>query len=492
MLSCDGLPRSQQPQSAQQFMTTTPTPSSHLLTTNYDLVNPMPISMPQPAPLWTDPTQHTPSYEDPNTSEYYGYSGVLTGNDNNGAWLRDMDSDVPRWMPENLRLFNNTSNMTIEGFDSGMYLIDPKESHLLQLSNNRSNLSYSSLEEPRDFARLSISHSPGPGAKMEDEAFAPGSLPYDKPPPFMASNESSEDGGGHSSREMTAVDLDEQGADEPYAKLIYRALMSAPNHSMVLQEIYQWFRENTAKGASDGKGWMNSIRHNLSMNAAFKKTERKVPGDDSKKSTEWVLEPFAIKDGVQSTTRYRKGTSSKKLPRPSDHNQQQHHHHPAPARQSSGRKGGICASKTKLQRQRTKEDRERMNFDARCGSGSGSGSGLGSVRSASRIDSARRAQFERQTRAHISNDRRQRSPLTPPAGEMASPAPYFSSFPKVEQEQMDVPFEDVYALEDCQGVYLDDGPLFSNGHEGHEGGGTFHAAAAAAASSGSGMSNPRF
>ncbi|KUJ24529.1 winged helix DNA-binding domain-containing protein, partial [Mollisia scopiformis] len=52
-----------------------------------------------------------------------------------------------------------------------------------------------------------------------------------------------------------------------YAKLIYRALMSAPNHSMVLQEIYQWFRDNTAKGASDGKGWMNSIRHNLSMNA---------------------------------------------------------------------------------------------------------------------------------------------------------------------------------------------------------------------------------
>jgi hypothetical protein len=92
-------------------------------------------------------------------------------------------------------------------------------------------------------------------------------LLFDKPSPFrLPSSETSEDG-GNSSREMTAVEGEEPAADEPYAKLIYRALMSAPNHSMVLQEIYQWFRENTVKGSSDTKGWMNSIRHNLSMNA---------------------------------------------------------------------------------------------------------------------------------------------------------------------------------------------------------------------------------
>lgn len=54
--------------------------------------------------------------------------------------------------------------------------------------------------------------------------------------------------------------------DEPYAQLIYRAFMSRPNKSMTLQEIYQWFRENTDKSKSEGKGWQNSIRHNLSMN----------------------------------------------------------------------------------------------------------------------------------------------------------------------------------------------------------------------------------
>lgn len=54
--------------------------------------------------------------------------------------------------------------------------------------------------------------------------------------------------------------------DEPYAQLIYRAFMSRPNKSMTLQEIYQWFREHTEKAKAEGKGWQNSIRHNLSMN----------------------------------------------------------------------------------------------------------------------------------------------------------------------------------------------------------------------------------
>jgi hypothetical protein len=55
--------------------------------------------------------------------------------------------------------------------------------------------------------------------------------------------------------------------DEPYARLIFRAFMSRERHAMTLQEIYQWFRENTDKAKTENKGWQNSIRHNLSMNA---------------------------------------------------------------------------------------------------------------------------------------------------------------------------------------------------------------------------------
>ncbi|KAI9773111.1 MAG: hypothetical protein M1840_008232 [Geoglossum simile] len=101
-------------------------------------------------------------------------------------------------------------------------------------------------------------------------------------------------------------DLDggENHSNQPYAQLIYKALMSAPEHKMVLNEIYDWFRNTYEKFNKDkGKGWQNSIRHNLSMNGAFTKVEK---SDDSAKGFIWVLEPSAIREGVKSTTRYRK------------------------------------------------------------------------------------------------------------------------------------------------------------------------------------------
>lgn len=57
--------------------------------------------------------------------------------------------------------------------------------------------------------------------------------------------------------------------EPPYSKLIWEALMSAqdPDYMMPLQSIYDWFEKNTSKGKDKNKGWQNSIRHNLSMNA---------------------------------------------------------------------------------------------------------------------------------------------------------------------------------------------------------------------------------
>ncbi len=53
----------------------------------------------------------------------------------------------------------------------------------------------------------------------------------------------------------------------PYAQLIYQALMGAPEKTMVLRDIYDWFKKHTDKASSsETKGWQNSIRHNLSMN----------------------------------------------------------------------------------------------------------------------------------------------------------------------------------------------------------------------------------
>lgn len=68
----------------------------------------------------------------------------------------------------------------------------------------------------------------------------------------------SEDGGSE----------DDNHTDPPYSQLIFQALNEQEEKRLPLQKIYEWFEKNTAKGRDQGqKGWQNSIRHNLSMNA---------------------------------------------------------------------------------------------------------------------------------------------------------------------------------------------------------------------------------
>ncbi|KAK4202957.1 hypothetical protein QBC40DRAFT_337984 [Triangularia verruculosa] len=212
--------------------------------------------------------------------------------------------------------------------------------------------------------------SPTPAAQPLADSLG-GSCPHTPPPPIGTGIGSQIDstapsptsaavatlpgGGGGAPSGLAGSSSNNSKNEEPYAKLIYRAFMSKPNHAMTLQEIYQWFRENTDKGKDDTKGWQNSIRHNLSMNMAFTKRERKSStasqsdpstttdeksdkassgqeeatkpvvlssssptvitssaAEQQKKSTEWYLEPWAIHEGVQSTTRYRKGNQARR------------------------------------------------------------------------------------------------------------------------------------------------------------------------------------
>ncbi|KAL1651079.1 hypothetical protein SLS61_005597 [Didymella pomorum] len=123
--------------------------------------------------------------------------------------------------------------------------------------------------------------------------------------------------------------------EQPYAQLIHRALLDAPDHTMVLRDIYDWFRRHTDKATnSETKGWQNSIRHNLSMNGAFEKVDS--PSDATIKGFMWRLTEAALVEGVKSTTRYRS-----KAP-----NKRSHHTQPQPQRQASGAKGGHAARRT--------------------------------------------------------------------------------------------------------------------------------------------------
>ena len=63
------------------------------------------------------------------------------------------------------------------------------------------------------------------------------------------------------------TDGESKDSNPPYAKLIYQALMDAPEHKLVLRDIYAWIAQNTDKAKNPvNKGRQNRIRHNLSMN----------------------------------------------------------------------------------------------------------------------------------------------------------------------------------------------------------------------------------
>lgn len=255
--SFDGLSRAQPD---QQFMTST-TSASNVLPT-YRLMSPMSMAMPQPN-MWDDSIPMTQNFEDQNNS-YYGYSSPFIG-ENEGCFSRGVDFGVPRYIPNDMNGSGFNDNSMLDAYELSGYVTDSTRSGHHHESTDRSNMIYNGLDNSSEFARLSISRSPL--SKHENDNMCGDPLSFERAPAFrLPSSETSEDG-GLSSREMTVVDGDDHNAEEPYAKLIHRALMSAPNHSMVLQEIYQWFRENTSKGNSESKGWMNSIRHNLSMNA---------------------------------------------------------------------------------------------------------------------------------------------------------------------------------------------------------------------------------
>ncbi|KAG4430766.1 hypothetical protein IFR05_013751 [Cadophora sp. M221] len=462
--SCDGLPRTP----SQHLINSSSLTSNILADSNFNPHQPVPMSMPMAmsnnSMAWADPNRSAGAFETPNNNNsngYYGYSPPnMAGNEQNGTFYRGCQQQqqqqpqldqTPRYMPNIFSNDNNNNGMSLEdSYEPSAYLLDPSKP-CMQSPNNlmSSPFDYQTISNTRNLERLSISHSPVP--KIEHDDAMDNVMSLEQLSSFrMPSSESSDD--GNSSREMTAVDVEEHIAGEPYAKLIYRALMGAPDRSMVLQEIYQWFREHTPKGNSHSKGWMNSIRHNLSMNAAFKKTERKTTGEDTKKSTEWVLEEFAVRDGVQSTTRYRKGTGSKKAIKPNT---------PASCRVVSGRKGGVSTKQAQTQAKLQLQQRQRRGGMGMTMKG-GERRDNHPTHATHRIDNTRRSELHQQTRSQISQ--RQRSPLTPPSATAIAPSPcqgpYF--FPP-KPEQFDSPY-DLYQFQDVQDVCIDDGSsLFSNG-----------------------------
>ena len=186
-----------------------------------------------------------------------------------------------------------------------------------------------------------------------DDIFKPGSPSYEQ---IMSIKHDPGDIWNHSEDHLTLAgdnghgdDDDVESADPCYAQLLYRCLKDVLDHTLSLKEIYEWVAQYSHK-AKDPKqrGWQNSVRHNLSMNAvstwcsqtllvkypansveAFERVPAN-PSQGAKKGSLWRLTQKALTEGVISTTRYRKDPKRKP----------EHRGHPAPKRQLSGAKGG--------------------------------------------------------------------------------------------------------------------------------------------------------
>lgn len=84
-----------------------------------------------------------------------------------------------------------------------------------------------------------------------------------------------------------------------YATMIAQAIMSTEEGKLTLSGIYSWISSNYAYYRFSKGGWQNSIRHNLSLNRAFRKVPRHA--DEPGKGMKWQVTPEYRNELIERT-----------------------------------------------------------------------------------------------------------------------------------------------------------------------------------------------